>query len=192
MGHHEHGLVRFGTEPNQFILQLHARNDVEQTKRFVEQQHLRRQSKCASDADALAHAGGELVRVTVGNIVQPHRGEESIRDGVSLLVGFSVIDLLHGEQDVFARRKPRQERGRLKHYAAIQSRTDHFAARHDHPAFGGVVEAHGNRQHGGFTAARVADDANKFAFTDAQIEVLDDNGRAVPGRVSFAEACQFE
>src|SRR5580765_4489734 len=103
-----------------------------------------------------------------------------------------MADLFEREQYVLPRAQPRQQRRRLKHHAAVQSRSNHFAAGHDHSAFGGVVEAHGDRQHRGFTAARVADDTYEFAFTDAQIEVLDDDGRAVLGSVTFAQACQFE
>ena len=40
VGDHEHGLVRFGAELNQLVLQLHARDDIKKAKRLVEQQHL--------------------------------------------------------------------------------------------------------------------------------------------------------
>ena len=72
VGDHEYRFMRFGAEPNQLVLQLHARHHVEQTERLVEQKHLGLQRKGAGDADALTHAGGKLLRVTIGNIVKAH------------------------------------------------------------------------------------------------------------------------
>ena len=80
----------------------------------------------------------------------------------------------------------------MKHDAAVQSRPDHFAPGDDHAAFAGIVESHGDRQDRRLAAARVTDDADKFALADAQVEILDDDRWSLLGVVTLAQLCEFK
>ena len=99
--------------------------------------------------------------------------------------------LIDGEQDIFPRREPGQQRRGLKHHAAVQSRPDYFAPGDDHAAFAGIVESHGDRQDRRLAAPRVTDDADKFTFADTQVEILDDDRPPLIGIVTLAQLCEF-
>ena len=65
-------------KPQYLVAHKQARLRIERTERFVEQNEARLQHQRARDADALAHAAGQLRRIGLGKILQAHEGERIV------------------------------------------------------------------------------------------------------------------
>src|SRR5206468_12110225 len=88
---------------------------------------------------------------------------------------------------VGAYRHPRQQGRRLKHHAAIGTGPiDLPAADHD-PTRAGRGEPHEDREDRRLATARMAEEADEFAFVDVEGEVADDDRRARRRLVRLAE-----
>ena len=109
MGDHQDGLLLLSAQTNHLVLQLHAGDQVEQAERLVEQQHLRLQGQGARDADALAHAGGKLVRIGIGITIESDGKKIFIREAAPDALRLALLALIDGEQDIFPRREPGQQ-----------------------------------------------------------------------------------
>ena len=66
VGDQHDGLAELALQPQELVLQPGAHHRVDGAERLVHQQHRRVGGERAGDADALALAAGELVRVAVG------------------------------------------------------------------------------------------------------------------------------
>ncbi|MCY1369025.1 hypothetical protein D9M69_560420 [compost metagenome] len=62
VGDVEHGQVPFTLDPREQLEDIEPDRNVEHRRRLVGDQHVRRNSKCPGDVDALALATGELMR----------------------------------------------------------------------------------------------------------------------------------
>ena len=65
-------------QPQDFVAHEEARLRIERAERLVEQNEARLQHQRARDADALAHAAGQLRRIGAGEILQAHEGERVV------------------------------------------------------------------------------------------------------------------
>ena len=83
----------------------------------------------------------------------------------------------YAETNIFQRGEPGQQTVVLEHHAALEAwAADLFVLHHQGP-FGELIQP-GERVHdGGFTAARVADDAHEFAFLELKTDVLEHRQR---------------
>ena len=68
----------------QFVLQLAADQRIERRERLVHEQDFRVGRERARQTDALLHAAGELVTVTIGPLRQPDELELLVDDATSL------------------------------------------------------------------------------------------------------------
>src|SRR5437773_3494852 len=81
--------------------------------------------------------------------------------------------LPRGQLHILAGAQPRQQRRRLKHHAAIGSRTVDLLAINADAAQGGSLQSRQDRKQRRFSAARVSENADEFARLDLYAEVLD-------------------
>jgi hypothetical protein len=81
---------------------------------------------------------------------------------------------LDGDRDVVDRREPRKQARRLEDDAPIGAGPGDLAAAEDDAAAVGRDEPRHHRQHRGFAAARMADDADELALGDVEPEAFDD------------------
>ena len=77
---------------------------------------------------------------------------------------------------------PGQQGVVLEHHHAIGTRIGDLAAVHQDAALAGLGQARHQVEQGGFTAAGVADQGNKFTVFDLQINILNGNIVAAIGQ----------
>jgi len=101
----------------QFVLKLFARQRVKRTERLVHQKDIRIIGEHARDRHALLHAAGQLVRISIGEALEPDHPDKLVRRLVDLFA--CEMALSRPKADVLAHRHPREQRIVLKHHAAI-------------------------------------------------------------------------
>ena len=87
MGDEQHGQAGALPDVEQLVLQALARHRVERAERLVHQHHLGVVGEHAGDRDALLHAAGQLVRIGVGEALQPDQIDEASTVSLTSLVG---------------------------------------------------------------------------------------------------------
>ena len=102
-----------------FVLQALAGHRVERAERFVHQCHLRVVGQHTADGDALLHAAGQLVRVAVGEAIQPHHRNEAIGGRHRLGFRFAAGDRAEG--DVLPDGQPGKQTIVLEHHATVRA-----------------------------------------------------------------------
>ncbi len=167
-----------GPEVAQDAPELLAREGVERTEGFVEQQHLGFVDERAADAGALLHTARELPGKLVLVAAQPH----FLQQGACALLVFLALGLevaavgfddLQRQQHVVHGRAPGQQGGCLKRHARDLERAgDRLAVDQDLPP-GRHLQAGGKLHEGGLAAARGSDNGDEFALTHLQVNRLD-------------------
>ena len=120
MGDEDEGLVLVGAQPDQVFLEFPAVLLVDRRERLVEQQHVGIDRQRPGQADALAHAARELVRIFV-----LEAGEADLGDVVAgdlLALGLRHAAQLEPEGDVAQHRRPGHQREILEHEGALRAR----------------------------------------------------------------------
>ena len=147
---------------------------IERGKGLVEKQNLRIDRQRADECGALPHAARELRGIVFQKIFQPvfFRKRKRPRP-VFGRVGFLNFQ---GQKDIFFNGAPREEFVFLKHITEGYSFVFHLAA-------GRLQQPRSQRQKGGFSAARRADDRREFAFRNGKIEVFHGGGFTLSGMV---------
>src|SRR5579875_57785 len=142
---------------------------VQRPERLVHEQHLRADGQGPRNADALAHAARELVRVVALEGAQPNAAQ--VLAGELAAGGGGLADDLQAQLDVVQHGAPRQERELLEDQRAVG------AGRGDGPA----VE---EQQQGALAAAAGADDGDELALRDGQADGVEGEELGVVERPS--------
>src|SRR5438128_2257559 len=100
--------------------------------------------------------------------------------------------LPRGQFHILAGAQPGQQRRRLKHHAAIGSRTVDFLAVNADAAQRGLLQPRENRKQRRLSAARMPEYADKFAGLDFDAEVFDRYVRPGRRRKNFGETGYLE
>ena len=95
------------------------------------------------------------------------------------------VDRVDGEVDVFVGGEPGEEGIALEYYHPIGAWFTDRLAIESHFARGWLGEAADHVEEGGFTAAGVSDQADKFALLDGEIYVVKDDVFTSGGGVNF-------
>jgi hypothetical protein len=175
------GLADLGLQAQELVLQALAVDRVDAPERLVHEHERRVGREGAGDADALAHAAGELAGVAPARLVGVERDElEELVDALARASLVPAEELGH-RGDVVADRQVREEAGLLDRVAdaAPQLRRglvpDALPAEQDVPV--GDVDHPVDHPHGGgLAAARGPDQDADLARRDGEREVLDDRG----------------
>ena len=107
-------------QPDQVFLELAPVLLVDRRERLVEQQHVGIDRQRARQADALAHAAGELVRIFVLEAGKADLGD--VVAGDLLALGRGLAAQFEPEGDVAQHRRPGQQREILEHEGALRAR----------------------------------------------------------------------
>jgi hypothetical protein len=169
-------------------LRLHRH--VQRGHRLVADQHLGVERDAAGDADALALAARELVRVPVDVLgVEPHEVEELLDARAAPALGHDVLVDLERLADDVTDRHPRVERGVrvLEDDLDVATHPAHLLARRpapvgtleDHLAGRRLLEPHEQPAERGLAATRLADDAEGLALVQVEAHPVD--GPDLPG-----------
>jgi hypothetical protein len=89
MGDKEHGGTACLPEPQHFILHPHASKGVERAERFVEQENFRVVDERSRESNALGHAPGKMVRISVAKSFKADEAHEFVHF-ISLLTQHST------------------------------------------------------------------------------------------------------
>jgi len=134
MGDEEHRGAAGLPEAQHFILHAHSSEGIERPERFVEEQDARMIYQSSSQRNALSHAAGKVVRVSVGEGVEPDQANEFIGLG-SLGVQKASCD--QAGLDISSNGEPWEQVRVLEYQATVRSRAgDAFVANLDAVRFG--------------------------------------------------------
>src|SRR5436309_12171971 len=78
MGNKEYGGAACLPESQDFILHPHASKSVERAERFVEEENFRVVDERSRESNALGHAPGKMVRVSVAKRFEAHEAHEFV------------------------------------------------------------------------------------------------------------------
>ena len=202
--HKQRGLGVLLPQIEQQLVHLVAGDRVERAERLVHQQQLGVIDQRPADRDALAHPARQLVRLFVGEAMQPDAIEQRVRR-VVVVVDRALQDA-DREQHVVERALPRQQGRILEHDADAGARTGHRSAVDDDAAGGHRLKASDHHQQRALAAAggtengdelavryRKADRAHRFDRVDRAVAVdfadfgnLDTMLRRLGGRRTLA------
>ena len=179
VGDEDDGLFIFFPDALELVLERRARERVERGERFIEQENLRVHRKRAGDGDALTLAARKFARGSLWPCgVRFTVAMASVMICVRLSAGVVGENLIDREADVLRDGEPRQQRVVLKHDAAIGAGLGDFEVVEFHGAAVGTREPGDERDERGLARAGVADDGDKLAAVDAQVDVAEHGGAA--------------
>jgi hypothetical protein len=114
------------------------------------------------------HAARKLVRIGVGEAVEPDHRDKPRDDPVDL----RPLHAARGgaKADIAADGEPREQAVILKHHAAIGAGPGDPAAVHQHLAIARRLEPGDHPQQGGLAATRGADQADELAAADLEVD----------------------
>ena len=110
----------------------------------------------------------------------------------ALLFARGVKNLVHAEHDVLESREPREQTGRLEDNATVGTGPGKFLAGQNDAAAAHVVQSRQHREHRALATTGVADERDKLAFPDPEIEILDDDCRPFWSRIDFRQVGQLD
>ena len=164
VGDEDDGLLVLLPDPLDLVLELGAGQRVERRQGLVEQQHFRAHGQGPGDADALAHAAGELGRTAVAGVAQADHVDVFGDAGLALGGGVLGEHLRHRQLDVAVDGEPGHQRIGLEHQAALGAgRRDGFAV-HQHFAAVWLHQTGDGRDQRRLAGAGEAEDGDEFAF----------------------------
>ena len=162
------------------LLDLRIRARVDGARRVIENKHLRLFQQRAGDAQALLLAAGDVraALLDIGVIAVRHGGNEFIRTrehaGVTELL---VRGVFVAPAEIFGDRTRKQLVFLQHHGNGVAQRLQiiiaHVHAAERQPAAGDIVQTRDELHERGLGRARAADDADRLAGTDVQINVIE-------------------
>src|SRR5215471_12353645 len=152
-------------------------------ERFVREEDVRLDGKGAGNSNALAHAAGQFVRVSIGEIAEPKSFEPG--EGALALFWLWQADELEWKPRIVERRTPRQEAvlledGRDFSAEMIEIGMRAFIADADR-TLGGRVETDHQVEESRFPATGLPDDRHHLARGNIEIKAVDRDYRLAGG-----------
>jgi hypothetical protein len=142
---------------------------VERPERLVEQDQTGLQHERAGDADALAHAAGELGRIGVGETLQPHHHQRALHALAPL--GRRHARFAQAELDVVGNREPGEAGVLLEHHAdAVGDIARDRPPLEFDRAGGGARQPGEHFQQGRLAAARGPHHGEEFAAAKVEVD----------------------
>ena len=136
VGDEDEGLLFDLAQPEQVLLELSPGLFVDGAERLVHQQHVGLDGQCTGEADSLAHAAGELVRILVLEAGEARPRRCSAR-AISLPFGLADAAQFQAEGDVAENALPRHQREVLEHKGTLRARANDRPTVHQHLTGGG-------------------------------------------------------
>src|SRR6516162_6848877 len=118
VGDEKHGGATVFPEAQHLILHTHPGKSIKRAERLVEQENLRVVNERSGKSNALGHAPGEMVRVSVAKCFQPHESHQFVHL-ISFLTQHPTRDKTG--LDVAANAKPGKQIWILKNQAAFRT-----------------------------------------------------------------------
>ena len=185
------GILPDSHSSQNILAQALAGEHVERGKGFVHQQHFGFHDERARDADALAHAAGQLARQRAFEAGQADHVDHLL--GAARPFGRRHALRFEAQLDVFLHRQPGKQRERLEHHADAARRAIQRHAVIQHLAFIGADQPGHDAQHGRFSRAGLAEQRDDLAFPEREIDAMQHRARrAVGGAERLAHGFEFE
>src|ERR1043165_4866849 len=128
MGYHECSDFVSTPELEKHLLQLISGERIEHAEWFIKQKHFRLKGKGACNADALAHALGELGRMFMHRITKADDSEVVLDDFATLDFGRSKKHLVNSQLDVLESSQPGQQAWGLEDDSTVRAGSVKFLA----------------------------------------------------------------
>ena len=178
MGDDEHGARRevvARPQGEEFGAQVLGGEDVERGERFVHEQGVGFDDERAGEADALAHAAGELFGVGGFEAVETDEVDGAL--GAVASFGGGHVAGFEAELDVLADGEPRQQRERLEDHRDTGVRGDDGLVPIDRAAAGRGDEAGQAAQQRGLARAGLAEQRDDLAVVELEADVVEHHER---------------
>ena len=178
MGYVDHGDAQLGLDLLDLKAHGFAQLGVQVGKRFVQQQQLRLRHQGAAQGHPLLLSARKLGGNPVRVLAQVHH----IQDAVHLILNDVPVHFFdfQGVSHIFKHGHVRPHGVGLEHHADVPALRGHksiFPAHQliadEHLAAGGLFKARNDAQHGGFAAARGAQEGDEFLVVENLIELLE-------------------
>ena len=154
--------------------------DVERGERFVHEQRVGFDDERACEADALAHAAGELFGV--GGFETVEADEVDGAFGAVAALGGRDVAGFETELDVLADGEPRQQREGLEHHRDAGVRGDDGCVLVDGATTCRRDETGEATQQGGLAGAGLAEEGDDLAVVELEVDVVEHRERRAVGR----------
>ncbi len=167
-------------ELEDLVAQAFAGQHVERGEGLVHQQHLGLHDQRARDADALAHAAGELARQRALEACEADHVDR-LR-GAAFALGLRDATRLQPQLDVLPHRQPREQGEGLEHHAdAARGAVERLAAV-PHFTRIGLQQAGHQAQQGRLAGAGLPQQGDDFSFVQREVDVLQHRARSAVRR----------
>jgi hypothetical protein len=170
VGDEDEGLLLGLAQPQHVLLEHPARLFVDCGKGLVEQEDLGVDGERAGEADALAHAAGELMRIALLEAGEADRGDVAPGDLVALRLAHAAE--LEAEGDVADHGRPGHQREVLEDEGALGAGAGDRAAGDADLAGGRCQEARNDLQERGLAAAAGTEERGQSAPGETEIDRL--------------------
>ena len=164
-----------GPQGEELGAQVLGGEDVEGGERFVHEQRVGFDDERAGEADALAHAAGELFGVGGFEAVEADEVDRAF-GSVAPFVGGDVAGF-EAELDVLADGEPGQQREGLEHHRDAGVRGDDRRVLVERAAAGGGDESGEAAQQGRLAGAGLAQQRDDLAFVELEADVVEHGER---------------
>ena len=168
-------------QPGMQLAQLRAHRDTQLSVKIGQRLVKQKQLGLAHDGPAYGHAlaltAGELCGFALQQVLQAQLRGGRLHFGLNL--GFVFAQVLQAESHVVVNRHVRVQRVRLKHHGAAAVRGRHGVdvdTVNQDVARRGRLQPRDDAQQGGLAAARGADENDKLAVFDLQVNAMQDGG----------------
>src|SRR4051812_8977594 len=179
MRHHQRRFFVLAPEFDQHLLKFKSSQRIKHAKRLIQQEHFWRKGEGPRDADALPHPRREIRRLLVHGISQANDSEIIFGDLVAFLARGGIEDLVDPKHHILKSAYPGEQARRLKDHTAIRPGPGEFLSCQDNCPFSERVQTRHHRQHRGFAAPGMANQADELSLFDREIKVLHDHRRAL-------------
>ena len=173
VGDHQHRFQRqlaFGPQIDEVGAERFCGQHVQSGKRLVHQQQIRMHHQRAGQADALAHATGQFLRISALVATEADQVDRLLRPALAL--GTRNALRFQTDFDVFLDRQPGEQGKALEHHGNAIGRAGEFLALPQHGAGGRQQQAGDDPQQGGFAGTGAAEQRDHLAAADGDVHIV--------------------
>ena len=147
-------------EAQHFVLQAHAGEGIERAERFVEEENFRVIDECACQSNALGHAPGKMMRISIGKCFESDEPHKFVH-----FISFFAQDSARNEAglDITPNRQPGKQIRILKNETTFRTRLVDWVLANQIFARVGSIQTGNKPKQGLLAAAAWANERNQFS-----------------------------
>ena len=193
VGHEDRGKSQTLLECTDFAAHAQTQARIQVREGFVEEDDLRFHDECSRQGNALLLASGQLMRVAVSVLFDPHE-RQTVSDPLLTFCGGELL-VVQAESHVVFHRQVWKERVGLEHHrhGALFGRDRHqgLAVQGDF-AFRNVLKSGDHTQGRGLPTAGRSQEGHEFSGLNVEVDAVNSSVLPLLGIVDFGDRAQLE